>query len=366
MDLSFRNDSDNYIDIPEAVYDNSIELGLGMSVPPTQVSPPPRTEQITMPKSITKFSGYMHEDPNVFLSEFHSYLVLSNIDVQSPKATAAFHLHLKGPALVWFNTLKLSDKASWYSLNNAFTKEYCENLQSPILIAEEAAFNNLKLMPSQPIEQYHSMILQKGNRLGKPDRDMTFKFIDGLPQQLAFFVRAGRTQSFREALYAAKIGEAHGYRSHSDLKVNAAAVDNSIQSKLDNICERLANIETSRASAHISVAQRTERDRQRNSFDNQRSARGDRRIPHENRECFRCSGQGHLRNDCNWSGMGTTNPTTYCQYCRQNGHDVKQCRKCTNSFSNCQWCNASGHQARDCPQLNEKGLKGKATFQASQ
>ena len=58
------------------------------------------------------------------------------------------------------------------------------------------------------------MVLEKGTHLGKSDRDMSNKFINGLPSQLAFFVRASCIHNFRDALHSAKIGEAHGYRSH--------------------------------------------------------------------------------------------------------------------------------------------------------
>lgn len=41
---------------------------------------------------------------------------------------------------------------------------------------------------------------------------MMNKFIQALPAQLALFVRAGMIDTFHDALYAAKIGEAHSYR----------------------------------------------------------------------------------------------------------------------------------------------------------
>ncbi len=78
-----------------------------------------------------------------------------------------------------------------------------------------AAFDNLRLQSHQAIEEFHSIVLEKGSRLGKTERDMTNKFLMGLPDRLAFFVRAGRVTTFREALHSAKIGEAHGYRNHT-------------------------------------------------------------------------------------------------------------------------------------------------------
>ena len=70
------------------------------------VQPPP-----VMPdrRTISQFSGFMHEDSENFLSEFESYLTLAAIEITSPRAVAAFHLFLKGPALIWFNSLSVRD-----------------------------------------------------------------------------------------------------------------------------------------------------------------------------------------------------------------------------------------------------------------
>ena len=167
-------------------------------------------------KVIRKFSGYMHEDGPKFLQEFESYLTLSGVDNEQ-RIIAAFHLHLKGPALTWFHTLPSRD--SWNSIKESFNSEYGNNVNDPRLISEAAAFDNLVLNSGQAIEEFHAVVLEKGTRLNKSDRDMSNKFINGLPSQLAFFVRAGRINNFREALHSAKIGEAHGYRVHATTSV---------------------------------------------------------------------------------------------------------------------------------------------------
>lgn len=43
----------------------------------------------------------------------------------------------------------------------------------------------------QPLEDFYSIILEKGKKLGKPERDLMNKFVDGLPQQLAFMFELG-------------------------------------------------------------------------------------------------------------------------------------------------------------------------------
>ena len=72
---------------------------------------------------IKKFAGYMHENASKFLSEFESYLMLSGIDpsIDSARAIAAFHLHLQGPALTWFNALPM--KITWTSVKHDFSNE---------------------------------------------------------------------------------------------------------------------------------------------------------------------------------------------------------------------------------------------------
>jgi len=79
-----------------------------------------------------------------------------------------------------------------------------------LMAAESDIFDALSLGPAQPLESFHSVILEKGNRLNKPERDLISIFINGLSPQLAFFVRAGKVLTLRDALTSAKLGEAYG------------------------------------------------------------------------------------------------------------------------------------------------------------
>ena len=65
-------------------------------------------------------------------------------------------LPIKGPALIWFNNLTVKD--SWTTVKAAFVNEYCSMLNNPSLIAESVAFDNLKLNPTQAIEDFHSVV----------------------------------------------------------------------------------------------------------------------------------------------------------------------------------------------------------------
>lgn len=282
-----------------------------------------------MTEKLKKFSGYMHEDGPKFLSEFESFLTLSGV-TDDERIIAAFHLHLKGPALIWYHTLMTKD--SWPAVKAEFQKEFGNNINDPRLISEAAAFDNLKLSGTQAIEEFHSIVLEKGTRLGKTDRDMTNKFVNGLPSQLAFFIRAGRIDTFRDALHSAKIGEAHGYRVHTQVP---SVPNPSDTPQLHVPVPTQVNALTPATSEH----------------------QGRYRKPQpRSRVCYSCSGAGHFKSRCNWNGVGSPEPTVNCQLCLQKGHAAPSCKKLKTQTPKpnniCQLCASAGHTARECPSSN--------------
>ncbi|CAC5399301.1 unnamed protein product [Mytilus coruscus] len=128
-----------------------------------------------------KFGGYPHENAAIFISEFESYATLHNISpLDDNRKIASLHLHLTGPALTWFNALSSEHKSSWDSIVELFQTKYFDlDWQSPTLMLDSEIFENLSLS-------------------------------SGLPEQLAFFVRAGNRKDSPSALAAAKMGEAYG------------------------------------------------------------------------------------------------------------------------------------------------------------
>ena len=123
-------------------------------------------------------------------------------------------------------------------------------------------------------------MLEKGTRLGKTDRDMTNKFINGLPSQWVFFIRAGRINNFREALHSAKIGEAHCYWIHVP---PLSVVSN------PSVTQQLP--------APVSVNALTTPARGQNQ-----------RKPPRDRTCLSCNSLGHIKARCNWTGQGSPEP----------------------------------------------------------
>jgi len=177
------------------------------------VIPAMSSEKVTL----RKFSGYSHEDGDKFLKEFDSYTTFSGLylDPTPARKIAAFHIHLSGPALVWFYSLTAEAKLSWDTLECVFRQKYIiKDRLDPTIMTESTLFHKIKLLPNQLLEDYHSLILGKGNKLGKPERDMLYQFIDGLPPSLAFFVRAGMCSTLDSALSSAQAGEAAGYRTN--------------------------------------------------------------------------------------------------------------------------------------------------------
>lgn len=159
---------------------------------------------------ITRFSGHVHEDPQKFLDELDSYLILHGIKVTSTdRKCAAFHLHLQGPALSWYQRLADTVKYNWNNLRAAFLAQYNNNRCFHIDVEK---FHSLRLQPNQRIEDFYATVVDLGTRLDVADRDIMHRFIAGLPDQLAFFVRAGRPIDLAQAFESALSGAASGYR----------------------------------------------------------------------------------------------------------------------------------------------------------
>lgn len=216
-------------------------------------------------------------------------------------------------------------------------------------MAEEATFNSLKLNSGQPIEEFASVVMEKGRRLSKSDRDMTFKCIDGLPSKLAFFVRAGKNQTIREALHSAKLGEAHGYR---------AQLDNSVgPDPITTLSQRVQALEVNNTTMR--------HNKQEKINTGQRS----RPSTANNSSCFKCTAVGYYKRQCNWNGEGNPSPQVRCQLCDQMGHAASLCRTLSRNSRKpikepCQICTSTEHMAKECPQLNASGLRTPRTSQA--
>lgn len=108
-------------------------------------------------------------------SEFRSFCTLQ---IDDKRIIAAFHLHLRGPALVWFSTLNESNKVLWSVLQEAFQNRYISrDICDPSIIAELAMFDALTVHSATAIETFYGQLLEKGFNFDKPERDLTSNFI---------------------------------------------------------------------------------------------------------------------------------------------------------------------------------------------
>ncbi|VDI46565.1 Hypothetical predicted protein [Mytilus galloprovincialis] len=121
---------------------------------------------------------------------------------------------------------------------------------------------------SQSIDDFCQLV-EKANTLKKPDHEILVKFIKGLPEQLAFFVRAGHHRDSPSALAAAKMGEAYGYRK-AELQVAATSKQAkpsdkrdsefaSLQSQIDTLTKAVQNLTASKTDESTKQNRRTDR-----------------------------------------------------------------------------------------------------------
>lgn len=308
-----------------------------------------------------EFYGYPQDNAKRFLEEFESYVVLN--DLTGRRRIAAFHLHLKGPALSWYSTLSDESKASWDVIVVLFKEKYVNfNWRSSTVMVESEVFQNLELKAGQNIDDYYSSIVDKGAFLKKPDHELLTKFITGLPRDMAFFVRAGHPADIQAALVSAKVAETSGYRDHGEsvsaisgarrksgrisdpvveeLKEQVRSLTDTItkhqspvssphtpKSELQELQDQVKALSELVLTKGATNTKTTSNDTHSKPQAQERNVDYDRRFESDRKvECFRCKASGHMRNVCNWDGYGPNSNDFICQICKQNGHEALSCR----------------------------------------
>lgn len=290
---------------------------------PTVVSNPhPPSSRVTL----EKFSGYTEEDGDKFLKEFTSYIKFNSIG-EDDRIIAAFHLHLAGPALIWYNQLTDLTKLSWNAVQGAFKERFfITSPLDPSLIMESAVFDTLKLGPGQHIEDFHSAILEKGQKLGKPERDLINKFIEGLPPRIAFFVRVGRCTNYNEALNLAKTAVCH---YQHDVNIAQTASMKQPSSDIANLSSDIHKLTTAVQQLVSDITKShpppVPQSHPLVAIPNSTHQPPNPAMDGVNRECFGCHAFGHIKRACCWSGRYPSNPALRCQLCSQNGHEANDC-----------------------------------------
>jgi hypothetical protein len=80
----------------------------------------------------------------------------------------------------------------------------------------------MKLSKGQVLEDFYGQTIEKGQILKKQDHEILSQFIKGLPDKLAFFVRAGTHKDSTSTLAAAKMGKVYRNREDDNILVAAA------------------------------------------------------------------------------------------------------------------------------------------------
>ncbi|CAG2242616.1 unnamed protein product [Mytilus edulis] len=106
--------------------------------------------------------------------------------------------------------------------------------KNPSVVIENQLFNSLKLNPGQEIEDFYCQLVEKADLLSKPEHEVMSKFVDGLPDKLAFYVRASKPKDASDALTLAKTGEAYKYRECENTVAAARNISTS-QSEISSL-----------------------------------------------------------------------------------------------------------------------------------
>ena len=154
-------------------------------------------------------------------------------------------------------------------------------------------------------------------KLSKSDQEQLLKFIQGLPAQLAFLIRAGNPSDIHAAITSTKMGEAYGYRASpvpesSKLSVGTVAAAhstsdnqriNALEKSVQTLCSKLDSLLV------------------KNEY------HGENSVHERKRSCFTCKGQGHIKRLCNWKQTRPANPNALCMLCSQYGHAANDCKQ---------------------------------------
>ena len=314
----------------------------------------------------SEFYGYPQDNGNKFLTEFESFATLHDLsDYQDKRRLAAFHLHLRGPALTWFNSLSEEIRENWVNVKILFKEKFINfSGHGANVLMHSEIFQNLTLSSGQNVEDFFCQIYEKGKLLNKPEHEMLSKFISGLPEQMSFFIRAGLPQDMETALTAAKMAEACGHRKHENsinaictfkdkprenrnaeknendeirkLRQQVKELNELVTAKKENRSENSSSASASEKSeiaelkeqvqlitAMISDMKMQSKPDRSTKSDQVNTDRRNFVGPH----CFKCKGRGHYQRECSWDGTGEFLSRAKCQLCFQEGHTANVCAK---------------------------------------
>ncbi|CAC5399620.1 unnamed protein product [Mytilus coruscus] len=149
----------------------------------------------------------------------------------------AYSIHDVQPPKIKQTKKNIMDKLAsyWQTIKELFNAKYVKfNWESPSVVIENQLFNSLKLNTGQEIGDFYCQLVEKAELLSKPEHEVMSKFVDGLPDKLAFNVRASKPKDASDALTLAKTGEAYKYRECENT-VSAARNISTSQSEISSV-----------------------------------------------------------------------------------------------------------------------------------
>ena len=193
------------------------------------------------------------------------------------------------------------------------------------MLMTDEIFQNIRLSSGQAIEDFYCNLVEKAQILSKPEHEVLSKFINGLPDKMAFFVRAGNPTTLQAALTSSKMAEACGYRTEAistqAIKSETKAVTDS-KTEIDDLKDQIKTLTSMVANITVKT-----NDNQRPNYRRQDYRQASNYPPRQDsRECYGCRGQGHIHRDCNWTKTGPPNQSATCQLCSQQGHTAQFCK----------------------------------------
>ena len=307
-----------------------------------------------------------------FLGDFLHLCNIKGYNDEDDRRVDFMALNMAGPAKVWFEALPANQKDTWPHLQAAFTRDYMGPLDPATTVMQNDMFSKMKLGHKQKLEEYQSDILVCGIDLEKDDAEMAARFVNGLPEKLAFFVRARAPGTLAAALSAAKIGETHGYREHPETEMpsqqhqgckqscasiqqgngsdmpgssDIKALINGIQTLTQVLTGPQVNQLHAAAPATVHPLQSQappsapstyaptrmyHQERPYNDMSSNQGRNYDRERPYAQERfsttCDRCQARGHKTNFCNMREGTELKPWFSCGNCGQKGHGIKACK----------------------------------------
>ncbi|XP_070537514.1 uncharacterized protein [Ptychodera flava] len=148
------------------------------------------------------FRGREDENARRWWQRYKDYVIFKNWPTE--KQLRGISLYLTGEAERWYHGQPDDAKNDMEALGTAFLDRFGKC--GPIWLYDQMLFK-LKQQPTQTVEQYATMLKEKGEKAQKTDREILSFFINGLRPPIQAFVAGKAPADFASAYLQAKTAE---------------------------------------------------------------------------------------------------------------------------------------------------------------